>query len=547
MFTSAFRLIRILYTVVRLRLDAFIPLRALPWYLRYSLGLFCLIGRKRAQQNKGERLRLALESLGPIFVKFGQILSTRRDLLDDDIADELARLQDRVPAFPGHIAQAIIERDLKAPVSELFAEFSSSPLASASIAQVHTATLHSGEAVVVKVIRPGIEKTIGKDISLLYTLAHLVAKLSADGRRLRPVEVVTDYEFTILDELDLAKEAGNTGLLQRNFANSDLLYVPQIYWDYSHRNVMVVERISGIPVADIAALNKANVDMKCLAERGVEIFFTQVFSHSFFHADMHPGNIFVDVSNPAKPKYIAIDCAIMGSLDEADKSYLARNLLAFFQRDYRMVAELHVESGWVPKGTPVHAFESAIRSVCEPMFAKPLKDISFGQVLIGLFQTARRFNMEVQPQLVLLEKTLLNIEGLGRQLYPDLDLWVTAKPFLERWMQEQVGPKRVIEEVRKQAPQWAGQLPQIPNLVFNALSQISHQNERIEAQTESIQQLGKELRKSRKNLPFRFMGVLSLGAAWIITDPILLDNLKATDITSLSLFAVGIYLLVLKP
>jgi len=547
MLTSVFRLLRIVFTVIRFRLDVFIPFGLLPWYIRYTLGPLCAIGRKRAQQNRGERLRLALESLGPIFVKFGQILSTRRDLLDDDIAEELAKLQDKVPAFPGHVAQAIIERDLKAPVSELFATFSATPLASASIAQVHTATLHSGEEVVVKVIRPHIEKTISKDISLLYTLAHLVANMSADGRRLRPVEVVTDYEYTILDELDLAKEAGNTGLLQRNFTHSELLYVPQVYWDFSHRNVMVMERISGIPVADIAALNKANVDMKCLAERGVEIFFTQVFSHSFFHADMHPGNIFVDVSNPKKPKYIAIDCAIMGSLDDADKSYLARNLLAFFLRDYRLVAELHVESGWVPKGTPVHAFESAIRSVCEPMFAKPLKDISFGQVLIGLFQTARRFNMEVQPQLVLLEKTLLNIEGLGRQLYPDLDLWVTAKPFLEKWMSEQVGPKRVMEEVRKQAPQWAGQLPQIPNLIFTALSQISHQEERMKAQTEAIEQLGKELQKGRKNTPFRLLGVLSLASAWMVTDPTALEHLQTADIASLGLFLVGLYLLVLKP
>ncbi|WP_409419015.1 ubiquinone biosynthesis regulatory protein kinase UbiB [Marinomonas sp. RS-M-Aa-14] len=547
MLTSVFRLLRIVFTVVRFRLDVFIPFGLLPWYIRYTLGAVCAIGRKRAQQNRGERLRLALESLGPIFVKFGQILSTRRDLLDDDIADELAKLQDKVPAFPGHVAQAIIERDLKAPVSELFAKFSATPLASASIAQVHTATLHSGEEVVVKVIRPHIEKTISKDISLLYTLAHLVANMSADGRRLRPVEVVTDYEYTILDELDLAKEAGNTGLLQRNFTHSDLLYVPQVYWDFSHRNVMVMERISGIPVADIAALNKANVDMKCLAERGVEIFFTQVFSHSFFHADMHPGNIFVDVSNPKKPKYIAIDCAIMGSLDDADKSYLARNLLAFFQRDYRLVAELHVESGWVPKGTPVHAFESAIRSVCEPMFAKPLKDISFGQVLIGLFQTARRFNMEVQPQLVLLEKTLLNIEGLGRQLYPDLDLWVTAKPFLEKWMSEQMGPKRVMEEVRKQAPQWAGQLPQIPNLIYTALSQMSHQEERMQAQTQAIEQLSKELQKGRKNTPFRLLGILSLASAWMVTDPESLEHLQTADIASLGLFLVGLYLLVLKP
>lgn len=547
MMKSALRLMRIILTVMRFRLDVLIPFDKLPWYLRCTVGVWCKIGRKRALKNRGERLRLALESLGPIFVKFGQILSTRRDLLDDDIADELAKLQDKVPAFSGQTAQAIIERSLKAPVSELFAEFSAEPLASASIAQVHTAKLHSGEDVVVKVIRPNIEKTIRQDIGLLYTLAHFIAKTSSDGRRLRPVEVVTDYEYTILDELDLAKEAANTGLLQRNFDKSDLLYVPQVYWDYCHRNIMVMERISGIPVADTKALKAADVDMKCLAERGVEIFFTQVFSHSFFHADMHPGNIFVDASNPLKPKYIAIDCAIMGSLDEADKNYLARNLLAFFKRDYRLVAELHVESGWVPKETPVHAFESAIRSVCEPMFAKPLKDISFGQVLIGLFQTARRFNMEVQPQLVLLEKTLLNIEGLGRQLYPDLDLWVTAKPFLERWMNQQMGPKRVMEEVRKQAPEWAGQFPKIPNLIFAALNQATHQEERMQLHTQAILELKQEVKKSRRGIPFRLLGAVCLGSAWLTTNPDTLKQLQSANLLSISLFLVGLYLLVLKP
>ena len=547
MWNSATRFLRIVATVIRYRLDTFIPIQLLPWYLKYSVGLVLNIGRKRLDKNRGTRLRLALESLGPIFVKFGQILSTRRDLLPDDIADELAKLQDRVPPFSGELATSIIEKELGASVDEIFKAFDRKPLASASIAQVHTATLKSGEEVVVKVIRPNIEKTIRQDIKLLYTLAHFVAKTSSDGRRLRPVEVVQDYEYTILDELDLAKEAANTGLLQRNFENSDLLYVPQIYWDYSRRNVMVMERISGIPVADIPALRDKNVNMKVLAERGVEIFFTQVFSHSFFHADMHPGNIFVDPSNPDKPKYIAIDCAIMGSLDDADKNYLARNLLAFFKRDYRMVAELHVESGWVPKGTPVHAFESAIRSVCEPMFAKPLKEISFGQVLLGLFQTARRFNMEVQPQLVLLEKTLLNIEGLGRQLYPDLDLWVTAKPFLERWMSEQVGPRRLLDEVKKQAPEWAAHLPQIPNLVFSTMTHLSQQEVRIQEQTQALEQIRKELRRSRRNQPFKLLGLLALGAAWITTDNIALEHLAQADILSLALFLGGVYLLVLKP
>ncbi|SBT19247.1 putative protein kinase UbiB [Marinomonas gallaica] len=547
MWNSATRFLRIVLTVLRYRLDTFIPIKLLPWYLKYTLGIVLTIGRKGAERNRGERLRLALESLGPIFVKFGQILSTRRDLLPDDVADELARLQDRVPPFSGDLAVAIIEKDLNAKIDDIFDEFDRTPLASASIAQVHTAKLKTGEHVVAKVIRPKIEKTIRQDIQLLYMLARFVAKTSTDGRRLRPVEVVQDYEYTILDELDLAKEAANTGLLQRNFTDSDLLYVPNIYWDYSRRNVMVMERISGIPVADIPALREHNVNMKVLAERGVEIFFTQVFSHSFFHADMHPGNIFVDPSNPERPKYIAIDCAIMGSLDDADKNYLARNLLAFFKRDYRMVAELHVESGWVPKGTPVHAFESAIRSVCEPMFAKPLKEISFGQVLLGLFQTARRFNMEVQPQLVLLEKTLLNIEGLGRQLYPDLDLWVTAKPFLERWMSEQVGPRRLLDEVKKQAPEWAGQLPQIPNLVFSTLTHLSHQEARMAEQTEALESLRKEMRRSRRNQPFKLLGLLALGGAWITTDNIALGHLAQADMLSLALFLGGIYLLVLKP
>lgn len=547
MLTNTLRFLRIVYTLIRYRLDVFIPFQLSPWYIRYTLGLVCSIGREKATEKRARNIRLAIESLGPIFVKFGQILSTRRDLLDEELANELAQLQDNVPPFSGETAQDIIEKSLKAPVSEVFSEFSTEPLASASIAQVHTAKLHSGDDVIIKVIRPKIDKTINKDIQLLYSLARLVNTLSEDGKRLKPLEVVRDYEYTVLDELDLTKEAANTCLLLRNFTDSELLYVPKIYWDYTHTNVMVMERISGIPVADIDKLNAANVDMKCLAERGVEIFFTQVFSHSFFHADMHPGNIFVDPSNPSKPKYIAIDCAIMGSLDDEDKNYLARNLLAFFQQDYRLVAELHVESGWVPKETPVHAFESAIRSVCEPMFDKPLKDISFGQVLIGLFQTARRFNMEVQPQLILLEKTLLNIEGLGRQLYPDLDLWVTAKPFLEKWMQEQIGPKRVLDEIRKQAPQWAGQLPKIPNLVFNAMSQVSQQEERLQAQTESIKALSNELKRSRKNQSFRLLGLLSIGTAWLIMEPSWLNYLKSADVLSVGLLLLGLYLLVLKP
>lgn len=545
------RILRILTIALRFRLDVFLPYSKSPWYIRYSLGLLSGIFRPGKKLTRGARLRLALESLGPIFVKFGQILSTRRDLLDDDIANELAKLQDQVPPFASDKAKLIIEQALGQPVDVLFSSFTSTPLASASIAQVHRATLHNGADVVVKVIRPTIEKTIQKDIALLYLLAKIVRKVSADGRRLKPVEVVQDYEYTVLDELDLMKEAANTTQLKRNFADSDLLYVPEVHWDYCRENVMVVERIQGIPVANIDTLHQANVDMKTLAERGVEIFFSQVFDHSFFHADMHPGNIFVDATHPKAPKYIAIDCAIMGSLTDEDKSYLARNLLAFFKRDYRMVAQLHVESGWVPKETPVHAFETAIRSVCEPMFAKPLKEISFGQVLIRLFQTARRFNMEVQPQLVLLEKTMLNIEGLGRQLYPDLDLWETGQPFIERWLANQVGPARLLTEIKKQAPQWAGQLPQVPSLFFSALQKNEQTYQLQQAQQQTLQKIQAKIESTRSNFFTRLLmkatGCVALLAAWLMSNPNPMQELTQIEVGQLTLLAIGICLLVLKP
>lgn len=546
MLQTLLRLLRILSVFIRFRLDVFLPFEKMPWYLRWTLGSLSKLLHPTEKRSRGVRLRLALESLGPIFVKFGQLLSTRRDLLDDDVADELAHLQDKVPPFSGKLARSIIEESFGKSVTELFQTFSSEPLASASIAQVHTATLHDGAQVVVKVIRPKIETTIQRDLSLLYLVAKLLVRFSADGRRLRPMEVVEDYEHTILDELDLTREAANTAQLQRNFEKSPLLYVPDVYWDYSRRNVMVVERISGIPVADVKKLNAANVDMKCLAERGVEIFFTQVFNHSFFHADMHPGNIFVNAENPNSPQYIAIDCAIMGSLSNEDKNYLARNLLAFFKRDYRLVAQLHVESGWVPKETPVHAFESAIRSVCEPMFAKPLKDISFGQVLIGLFQTARRFNMEVQPQLVLLEKTMLNIEGLGRQLYPELDLWQTAQPFLEKWLKEELGPKRVINEIKQQAPEWAGHFPQIPNLLFSALTQYKQQQSLEQEHTAELRKIRKEMAERRRLVPFKALGAVTLLCAWVSLSPDFSKLLQQADWLTLALTLTGLYLLVLK-
>jgi ubiquinone biosynthesis protein len=471
-----FRSLNIGFILIRYRLDTFLLALPLPWYIKFIFYILPWRYLIPVREPRGVRLRLALESLGPVFVKFGQMLSTRRDLLPTDVADELKYLQDRVPAFANDQAIGLIEKALGQSIDELFLSFSKDPLASASVAQVHSAVLFGGEEAVVKVIRPGIDKTIKKDVALLFTIARAVEKLWSEGKRLHLVEVVAEYELSLADELDLRKEAANASQLRRNFDKSDILYIPEIYWDYTRQNVLVMERIKGIPVADVDQLNDNNVDMKLLAERGVEIFFTQVFRDSFFHADMHPGNIFVSYENPHDPQYIAVDFGIVGSLTLEDQSYLARNLLAFFTRDYRQVAQLHIDSGWVPPETNVTAFETAIRSVCEPIFEKPLKDISFGQVLLGLFQTARRFNMEVQPQLVLLQKTLLNIEGLGRQLYPDLDLWETGKPYLESWMKERAGPKAVVKTIMQQAPDWIDKLPQIPQLAYDVLQQSKQQN-----------------------------------------------------------------------
>ncbi|MCB1631327.1 MAG: ubiquinone biosynthesis regulatory protein kinase UbiB [Pseudomonadales bacterium] len=463
------RLARIIQVCRRHRLDTFLDSEQLPEGWQRFLRWLPVRWRPEPVEPRALRLRRALEELGPIFIKFGQLLSTRRDLIPSDLADELSRLQDNVPPFAASEARAIVERALGKPVNELFACFEAEPLASASVAQVHAATLFDGREVVVKVVRPGIERTIRQDVRLLYALARLVRRFHPDGRRLRPLDVVRDYEQIVLDELDLQREAANTSQLRRNFLDSDLLYVPEVHWDYTRRNVFVMERIHGIPVSDIEALHRAGVDMKELAERGVRIFFTQVFRDSLFHADMHPGNIFVDVSNPAKPRYIGIDCAIMGSLSDFDQYYLARNLLGIFQRRYREVAELHVECGWVPPQTRVHDFEAAIRSACEPIFGKPLGEIGFAQLLVYLFQTARRFDMEIQPSLVLLQKTLLHIEGLGRQLYPDLDLWETAKPFLEQWVSERYSPRGLIERLQKRAPHWLELLPEGPERLLELL------------------------------------------------------------------------------
>jgi ubiquinone biosynthesis protein len=470
-----------------LKTHLFRPVR----YLAFFSPNFWL---RKSPDSRGIRIRRALEDLGPIYVKFGQALSTRRDLLPDDIADELTKLQDRVPPFANEVARSIIEKELGMPISEAFSAFDAEPLASASVAQVHTAVLHSGENVVVKVLRPDIESRIRSDIGLLYELARFAERFWADTRRLRPVDVVAEFEKTTLDELDLVREAGNAAKLRRNFEGSDVIYIPEIHWPLTRQKVLVMERIQGIPVGNIDQLKEGGADFKLLAERGVEIFFTQVFRDNFFHADMHPGNIFVDL--PAK--YIAVDFGIVGTLSLSDQHYLAENFLAFFNRDYRKVAEMHVESGWVSESTRIEEFESAIRSVCEPIFEKPLKDISFGQLLLRLFQTARRFDMHVQPQLVLLQKTLLNIEGLGRQLYPDLDLWQTAKPFLERWFHERMGPKAKIDKLIKQFPDFAEQFPEIPSLIYKALDNAAHAKQHSEAQNRELILLRQQMENNHR-------------------------------------------------
>jgi len=510
---QAFRLIYINVVLARHGLDEIIFATHLFRPLRFLLYLLPWHWRLKPRAPRAVRLRMALEDLGPIFVKFGQILSTRRDLLPEDIAEELAKLQDRVLPFPGTKAKMLIERAYGQLVTEVFQDFDETPLASASIAQVHAARLPDGREVVVKVLRPGIEQVIRRDVSLLYTLADLAHRYWRDGRRLRPREVVAEYEKTILDELDLLREAASATQLRRNFQAIDELYVPAIFWPQTRRNVMVMERILGIPVSDIEALKRHGVNLKLLAERGVEIFFTQVFHHNFFHADMHPGNVFVSLQTPEDPTYIAVDFGIMGTLTLQDQRYLAENFVAFFNRDYRRVAELHILSGWISSDTRVEEFESAIRTVCEPIFERPLKDISFGHLLVRLFETALRFNMEVQPQLVLLEKTLLNIEGLGRQLYPDLDLWKTAKPFMERWMKEQLGPRAVVRSLRSQMPRWGEALPGLPNLLHEALQEGRNQ---AAAHVREIGEIRREIRRANRRTVLAVLGGSLLLSAAIL-------------------------------
>ena len=467
--------LRRLYLITKLflqfGLDEFIPWHILPWYAKLGRHCFFWLRNKHKEKSQAQRLRLCLEALGPVYIKFGQMLSTRRDLLSVELAKELGQLQDNVPPFDSDEAMALISHNLQGPIEDVFDDFEPQPLASASIAQVHCATLKSnGQQVVIKVIRPNIEQIIVNDTDLMLVFAKILTKiLPEQSSRLRPVEVVREYRRTILNELNLTKELANTQTLKNNFTDSPSLYIPETYSDYSFENMLVIERIFGIPVANIDELNAQNTNLQLLAERGVEVFFTQVFRDSFFHADMHPGNIFVSRQTPENPQYIGIDCGIVGTLNKEDQRYLAENFVAFFNSDYRKVATLHVDSGWVPSDTNVDEFEFAIRQVLEPLFAKPLAEISFGHVLVSLFETARQFNMQVQPQLVLLQKTLLYIEGLGRQLYPELDLWKTAKPFLENWLKEQMGPKALYQAVKNNAPFWAEKMPELPTLIYDNL------------------------------------------------------------------------------
>jgi ubiquinone biosynthesis protein len=512
------RLLQIQRVLVRHSLDEFILATHLLRPMRFAFYLSPATWfERRKGGSRGERIRLALEELGPIFMKFGQALSTRRDLLPPDIADELEKLQDRVPPFPGAEARALVERALGQPVAEAFQEFDETPLAAASIAQVHTARLRSGEEVVVKVVRPDVREKIERDIEVMYVVARLARDYARDGRRLRPVEVVQEYEKTILDELDLMREAANTAQLKRNFAGSDLLYVPEVYWDHCRPGVMVMERIRGVIISDIPELRRRGTNIQRLAENGVTIFFTQVLRHNFFHADMHPGNIFVLLADPEHPKYCAVDFGIVGSLSIRDQHYLAENFLAFFDRDYRRIAQLHVDSGWVPSDTRVEELEAAVRTVCEPIFNKPLSEISFGQVLLRLFETARRFQMNVQPQLILLQKTLLQIEGLGRQLYPELDLWKTAQPILKDWAADRLSGRNLAEQLRRQLPDLSEAVRMLPQVLQQAVQRASDGGLRLRVDQPELESLREEIRAGASRRDATIVGAATLlgGLLWL--------------------------------
>ena len=493
---TLFRLVAIQRVLVKYSLDDFIKETHLLRPLRF---LFYLAPRKRDRSAPvGERIRLALEELGPIFVKFGQAISTRRDLLPPDIADELAKLQDAVPPFPAEQAIGIIDGAYEQSVNDVFKRFDVAPLAAASIAQVHTAQMQDGTEVIVKVLRPGVQEQIERDLEVLRALARLADRYWEHGKRLKPLEVVDEYEHTIIDELDLMREAANAAQLKRNFQGSDMLYVPEVYWDYCRPEVLVQERIIGTPISDMKALRDAGTNIKKLAENGVEIFFTQVFRHNFFHADMHPGNIFVLTNDPENPRYAAVDFGIVGTLNPEDQRYLAENFLAFFDRNYHRIAKLHLDSGWVPEGTRVDQLESAVRTVCEPIFNKPLSEISFAQVLVRLFRVAQRFNVEIQPQLILLHKTLFNIEGLGRELYPELDLWETAHPVLRRWMDEQVGGRAMLKDVRENLPQLRDALRELPAALQQLGEQAANGNLQFNVKSPELEKIKAQLTEQRR-------------------------------------------------
>jgi len=506
------RLITIQKTLIRYGLDEIVLDSNGSRLVRILFYLFPWnwFGRKRGP--RGERLRCALEDLGPIFIKFGQILSTRRDFLPEDVSQEFSKLQDKVPPFPGKQARRIIEDAFEKKIDEIFMEFDETPLASASIAQVHAAKMKDGREMIVKVVRPDVEEIIRRDLGLMYFLADKVERYTEDGRRLGPVNVIAEFEKTLLGELDLMREAANASQLRRNFSDSDKLYVPEVCWDLTHKNVIVMERISGIAVNDIESLKAAGIDLKWLAEAGIEIFFTEVLRDSFFHADMHPGNIFVSRPEPGKPaKIMVVDFGIMSSLSEFDQRYLAENFMAFLDRDYQRVAELHVESGWVPAGTRIDEFEFAIRTVCEPLFDRSLREISFGTMLLRLFQTARQFGMVIMPQLLLLQKTLVNIEGLGRQLYPELDIWKTARPLFEYWMHDRLGVRGLAKGLKENLPRWLDRLPDLPNKTIDIIERLRDGKIQVELKATELEKIRTEIRQSNQRAV-----LATVGSAFII-------------------------------
>ena len=507
------RLIAIQRVLVKYGLDEIIKKTHFLRPLRY---IFYIFPKKNIKTDSlGRRLRLAFEELGPIFVKFGQVISTRRDLISPDIADELSKLQDQVKPIP---SKKIIDQLTKIyglPLKKVFLKFDSNPLAAASVAQVHGAVLKDGTEVIVKILRPDIQKFIKQDIEMLYFLANLANKYWPRSKNLKPLEIITEYEKTVMNELNLMREGANTAQLKRNFEGSNLLYVPNIFWDYCRKEVLVQERIYGIPIRDMEALKSAKTNIKTLAENGVEIFFTQVFRHNFFHADMHPGNIFVQVEDPKNPKYAAVDFGIMGTLSASDQYYLAENFLAFFDRNYYKIAKLHIDSGWVPPDTRIDELETSVRTVCDPIFNKPLSEISFAQVLLGLFETAQQFDMEIQPQLILLQKTLFNIEGLGRELYPELDLWKTAQPILRSWMDEQVGVNAIVKNIRDNLPQLRETLREMPNILKKLTTSVND-NDSHARQSLEIQNLKNQLYKQQKQRFFISIGSTAIISATLI-------------------------------